>query len=135
MKFSIFSLICLISLVYSQGTDNSLHFLGEFPSLAHGVSGQVWADLSDHELKTVRIKNLNYDGTAPDAYFWAGTTDSPDTTGFIIPDERGSTKPLKAYRNADIVLKLPQGKSLLDIKWLSIWCRRYRINFGNIVLQ
>ena len=135
MKLSAILLICVLSVIECQSNDdNSYQYLGEFPTLAHGVSGQVWIDTTDPELRTVRIVNLNYDGTAPDAFFWAGTTKEPDITGFIIPDENGSKKPLKGYKNADIVLRLPKGRSLRDIKWLSIWCRQYRINFGDVKL-
>ena len=39
---------------------------------------------------TVFVLGFSYDGTGPDAYFWAGSSTRPDTTGFIIPDEKGS---------------------------------------------
>lgn len=136
MRKSFVLLVCLLNVMRCQEKDdNSYQFLGELPTYAHGVTGQVWADTRDPELRTVRIVNLNYDGTGPDAYFWAGTSAKPDVTGFIIPDENGSKKPLKGYKNADIVLKLPKGKSLRDIKWFSIWCRKFRVNFGDIKLN
>ena len=33
------------------------------------VSGELWA-LDD---KTLKVKNFNYDGAGPDAFFWVGT--------------------------------------------------------------
>ncbi|KAL1138240.1 hypothetical protein AAG570_009929 [Ranatra chinensis] len=32
---------------------------------------------------------------------------------------------LKAYNRTDVILRLPHGKKLKDIKWLSVWCRRF----------
>ncbi|XP_054164856.1 protein Skeletor, isoforms B/C-like [Oppia nitens] len=143
LKLLIVLTICSAIIIGNNGqregddeeVDNNVYqSLGSLPTYAHGLSGQVFADLSDRELRTVRIKHLYYDGAAPDAYFWAGNSDKPDTTGFIIPDENGLRKPLKGYTDADIVLKLPSGKTLNDIKWLAVWCRRYRENFGNVNL-
>ncbi|XP_013778300.1 protein Skeletor, isoforms B/C-like [Limulus polyphemus] len=69
------------------------------------------------------------------AFFWAGSTDRPDPTGFIIPDENGLIQPLKAYSNQNLVLKLPDGKTLKDIRWLAVWCRKFRANFGDIYVD
>ena len=41
--------------------------------------------------------------------------------GFLITNEKGSTEPLKAYRKKDIVLTLPGGKTLRNVKWVSVW--------------
>merc|ERR1711971_146492 len=32
----------------------------------------------------------------------------------------------------DVVLTLPPGYSTTDLKWLSVWCRDYQINFGHV---
>lgn len=34
---------------------------------------------------------------------------------------------LGAYRNADVILRLPNGKRIRDIRWLSVWCRRFTV--------
>lgn len=47
-------------------------------------------DVFSVDENTIFIKGFSYDGSAPDAYFWAGTTTNPDVTGFIVPDEKGS---------------------------------------------
>lgn len=60
--------------------------IGKLNTLFHAVSGDVYAV----DESTVFIKNFNYDGTGPDAYFWGGVTTKPDEHGFIIPDEKGS---------------------------------------------
>ncbi len=45
-----------------------------------------------------------------------------------------STKTLGAYSNQNIVLRLPEGKTLRDIKWLSVWCREFKVNFGDLLI-
>ncbi|KAH7636564.1 protein Skeletor, isoforms B/C [Dermatophagoides farinae] len=106
-------------------------FLGDLPNYDHGVSGKVYA-LNDH---TLVVRNLNYDGQAPDAFFWVGTTPKPGVTGTPIPDENGSLKPLKGYRNATVMLQMPAGKTLRDIKHFGLWCRAYQIDFGHVKID
>lgn len=33
----------------------------------------------------------------------------------------------------DIVLSLPEGKSLKDIKWFSVWCDEFAVDFGSVI--
>lgn len=44
----------------------------------------------------------------------------------------GNSKLTKRYRGKDINLTLPEGKTLRDIKWFSIWCEEYAVNFGDV---
>ena len=60
--------------------------LGRLNTHHHDASGDVYAV----DESTIFIKGFTYDGTGPDAYFWAGSTNRPDPSGFIIPDEKGS---------------------------------------------
>ena len=32
-----------------------------------------------------------------------------------------------------IVLTLPDGVKVNDLKWISVWCRRFAINFGDFI--
>ncbi|CAB0009425.1 unnamed protein product [Nesidiocoris tenuis] len=50
---------------------------------------------------------------------------------------------LRAYNKTDVILKLPPGRKLRDIKWLSVWCRRFTlsevrnsgtVNFGEVFI-
>ena len=59
---------------------------------------------------------FSYDGQGPDAYFYGGENGQPSGKGFLIADEKGSTDILGAYRKKDIVLTLPGGKTLRDIR-------------------
>ena len=102
-------------------------FLGQLFGLSHGVGGKIYA-LDD---RTIVLRELNYDGFGPDAYFWAGKG-RPSLTGFKIPDETGSTTPLKKYRNANVRITLPQGKTLRDIDYIGLYCKKFQENFGSI---
>ena len=76
----------------------------------------------------------SYDGAGPDAYFYAGDRGQPSGEGFIIANEKGSVGILDSYRRKDIVLTLPGGKTLRDIRWLSVWCDAFGVNFGELTI-
>ena len=132
MKFILLVVLLFVSLatfhqVYGQQQEV---FLGDIIPRSHGVSGKVYA-LDD---QTIVIRELFYDGMGPDAYFWYGirANEKPNNLGSVIPDENGSTKPLKGYRNATVTLRLPPGRSLRNIKTFGLWCRAFQENFGHI---
>ncbi|GFY52085.1 hypothetical protein TNIN_465451 [Trichonephila inaurata madagascariensis] len=104
--------------------------IGAFKTYAHDVEGRVYA-VDD---RTIYIKGFTYDGQGPDAFFWAGSTSKPDPSGFIIPDEKGKKVPLQAYRDKDLLLRLPDGKTLRNIKWIAVWCRKFYANFGDVFI-
>ncbi|XP_018007875.2 uncharacterized protein LOC108665610 [Hyalella azteca] len=104
--------------------------IGALSELQHGVKGEVFAVDS----RTIHVKGFSYDGAAPDAFFYGGFSGRPSDEGFIIPDENGSTQPLKRYRNKDVTLTLPEGITLKDVKWISVWCRAFAIDFGHVVV-
>lgn len=67
------------------------------------------------------------------AYFIVGNTKRPGNQGSIrLRDERGSSGVIRRYRNKDITLSLPEGKTLRDIKWFSVYCEEYSVNFGDV---
>jgi hypothetical protein len=60
--------------------------IGRLDTHHHDASGEVFAI----DESSIFIRGFTYDGTGPDAYFWAGSSARPDASGFIIPDEKGS---------------------------------------------
>jgi len=40
---------------------------------------------------------------------------------------------LKAYSNEQIQLRLPKDMKVGDLKWLSVWCRKFTVDFGSLV--
>jgi len=105
-------------------------YVGNFNNRFHGISGEVYAVDS----RTVFIKGFTYDGQGPAAYFYAGKTSKPSSAGFQIANEKGSTNGLGSYRGKDIVLTLPGGKTLKDIRWISVWCDEFSVNFGEVAI-
>eukprot|EP00092_Neocalanus_flemingeri_P104530 GFUD01133911.1.p1 GENE.GFUD01133911.1~~GFUD01133911.1.p1 ORF type:complete len:149 (+),score=30.73 GFUD01133911.1:47-493(+) len=96
---------------------------------------------------TIEIRSFSYPSTktnpygrlGPDAFFIAGTEGcSPDNllkSGKKWSFEDSSIPKMRAVVNEDIQLSLPPGVQMKDLKWLSLWCRRYKSNFGQVVLN
>ena len=53
--------------------------IGEFVNIFHDIGGTVFA-LDD---KTIVVKDFNYDGEGPDAFFLAGTSGRPNKRGEV----------------------------------------------------
>lgn len=107
--------------------------IGKLTSRSNNVTGDVYAV----DEQTLFIRQFAYDGLAPDAYFWSGVA-SPQPAaadGFIVPDEKGSTKPLERYADKDVVLRLPEGKTLREINWICVWSRLRKENLGHILIS
>ncbi|XP_048486593.1 protein Skeletor, isoforms B/C isoform X3 [Plutella xylostella] len=108
--------------------------IGRLSNYAHGIKGTVYAV----DEATVFVRGFAYDGTGPDAYFWVGDSPQPSPEGLLVPypDDYSSREPpiLQAHSGTDILLRLPAGKRLRDIKWLSVWCRRFTVNFGDVFI-
>lgn len=128
--------------LFISGTESSAatgkRKIGSFVNIFHDIAGEVFA-LDD---ETILIEDFNYDGEGPDAFFLAGTTGRPSRNGQVVlpfPDE-GKTF---AYTDKDIpilgrftgdqdiVLKMPPGRKVSDLKWLSVWCRDFVVDFGH----
>ncbi|BES96550.1 Electron transfer DM13 [Nesidiocoris tenuis] len=108
--------------------------IGSLQEYAHGIKGTAYAV----DESTIFVKGFAYDGMGPDAYFWVGSTPRPSPEGYILPypEEYYDKDPpvLRAYNKTDVILKLPPGRKLRDIKWLSVWCRRFTVNFGEVFI-
>ncbi|KZC10983.1 Protein Skeletor, isoforms D/E, partial [Dufourea novaeangliae] len=104
--------------------------IGPLQVFGHGIKGDVYAV----DESTIFIKGFCYDGTAPDTFFWVGNTTHPTPTGWLVPypDTDREPQELKAYNYTDIILRLPGEKKIRDIKWLSVWCRRFTVGFANV---
>ena len=67
------------------------------------------------------------------AYFIVGNSKRIHHRGALrLRDERGSTGAINRYRKKDITLSLPEGKTLRDFKWFSVWCEEFEVNFGDV---
>lgn len=111
--------------------------LGGIIGLTHDVAGEVFV-LSDRVLE---VRNFAYDGTAPDAFFWADANAIPSDEGFILSDAApanscGSTKLGASDGTVTYRLEFPEGSSIQDITGgsISVWCRDFGVNFGHLVI-
>ncbi|XP_050532309.1 protein Skeletor, isoforms B/C-like [Daktulosphaira vitifoliae] len=114
--------------------ENYGRYVGRLTGVAHGVRGNVYAV----DENTLYVRSFHYDGIGPTAYFWAGKTSRPSPDGFIIPYPEDypavEPPPLQTHNNSNIILRLPPNKRIKDIKWLSVWCRRFTVNFGEVYI-
>ena len=41
---------------------------------------------------------------------------------------------LNRYNGDNIVLSLPSGKTLKNLRWISVWCEEFEVNFGEVLI-
>jgi len=115
-------------------------------TIIHDVTGDVYS-LGDRHL---RIRNLHYDGLGPDAFFIGSVVSNvpSSTDNIILPypavsdieDQRWYTyqdrdiPTLPAFDKMDIELALPPGVTVDQLKYVAIWCRKFNISFGHLIL-
>jgi hypothetical protein len=131
------SLLLLVAVAAAQ--DDGV-LIGELKTKQHGVKGKVFAV----DEKTILIKNFEYDGAGPDAFFWVGTSEAPGAAGYILAHpfagkfykyDDDSAPILKGRFDGteDIKLTLPEDLNVTDLKWFSVWCRQFSVNFGDLI--
>lgn len=106
--------------------------IGDLSMLAHDVSGTVYA-LNN---RVLRIENFNYDGSGPAAVFWTGTG-SVNGGGQRVPFRTTclASEKLPAYAGETIELELPNGLTLSDVDYLSVWCESATSDFGSVSID
>ncbi|XP_021967024.2 uncharacterized protein LOC110862158 [Folsomia candida] len=106
-----------------------------------GFNGVSSDDITLMSEKKMMIKNLEYTGEGPAAWFMVGkeeddyTKEFTDLDGVIIPDENGGCDRLGRYRGDDIELTLPGNMKFTDYDYLSIYCIRFSHNFGYVPIK
>jgi hypothetical protein len=131
------SLLLLVAVAAAQ--DAGI-LIGQLKTKQHGVRGKVFAV----DEKTILVKNFQYDGAGPDAFFWVGTSKAPGNEGYILAHpfagkfykyDDDSAPILKGRFDGteDIKLTLPEDLNVTDLKWFSVWCRQFSVNFGDLI--
>merc|ERR1712032_888676 len=121
-----------------EGSTTGKRKIGSFVNIWHGIAGEVFA-IDD---ETILIEDFTYDGQGPDAFFLAGTTGRPSKNGQVVlpfPDKEKTFAytdkdiPIlgRFTGDQDIVLKMPPGRKVSDLKWISVWCRDFVVDFGH----
>ena len=116
--------------------------IGEFSGYHYGVGGTLYA-LNE---STLFIKDFTYTGGGPDAFFTVGSqSKQPNSNGIMLTFPYEGTHyeyndpkapvlgRFEASRNEKILLHLPSDVRVSDLKWLSVWCRAYSVNFGEVI--
>ena len=91
------------------------------------------------------LRNFTYDGDAPDAFLIGGVSGRPNgrpDVVFPFPFPGGhyqfGDKRIEAWGefdgSRDLILTLPEHIEASELKWLSIWCRQFGVNFGQAFL-
>ena len=81
--------------------------------------------------------NVNFLGLGPDAFFFVGkkgtTVNQANSVGHLLAyPENDNSKPLGIHNGSKIKLNMPSGVSTKDLEWLSVWCRKFSVNFGYV---
>ena len=137
-KMKTFAALLLLVAVAAAQDDGVL--IGELTTKQHGVKGKLFAV----DEKTILIKNFEYDGAGPDAFFWVGTEGLPKSEGYILAhpfdgkffkydDENAPILKGRFDGSEDIKLTLPEDINVSDLKWFSVWCRQFSVNFGDLI--
>jgi len=120
-------------------------YIGDLKAHSHGIRGHVYIVDKNH----LYIRKFSYDGGGSlDAYFWVGSDKQPSPKGQVVPYpphdgfDRKTNRHLaiKAMKGENILLPLPQGRfqgtpmDISEIRWLSIWCTRFTVNFAEIFM-
>jgi len=114
--------------------------IGSFKNIFHDIGGEAYA----LDSQTILIKGFTYDGEGPDAFFLAGTSGKPSRASgnVVLPypyegkhfsySDRNIPLLLRPFGGEDVVLTLPPGRTVGELRWISVWCRDYQINFGHV---
>lgn len=125
----IFCLSIFIGFVSAQ--ESQPRFLGQLSTLFHNVSGGVYA-IDD---TTIEVRQFWFDGQAPATYFRSGTG-AVNGNGFrlcILPECNGRN--LGEFRGQTLRLQLPQGQTVANMDFLTVWCEEFVVSFGDITIS
>ena len=133
-------IILLTIVAFCDGfTINTPTEVGKLVNYHHDIGGTVY--IIDE--KTLLIKGFEYDGAGPDAFFLAGTSEKPMEGGTVLPypyegeayeyDDKSIPILKKSDGTQNIELTLPSGVEMKSIRWLSVWCRAFTMDFGSLI--
>jgi hypothetical protein len=106
-------------------THSKVGYYGSFETIAHNVSGR--AEFIDD--CTIKITEFNYDGGGPEVFFY-GAVDHKyaESDAFSIGQKINGI----VYSNDEVILRIPNDKTLDDITGISVWCSDFNANFGQV---
>ncbi len=118
--------------------------IGEFVNANHGVKGMVWA----YNNSLLLIEDFGYDGTGftvsliastggktraellQNAYLLPYVSERyPDPIDNTMFDGVFGDKPEQPDW---LILSMPAGLEVRNIKWMSVWCQTFKTSFGEV---
>uniref|UniRef100_A0A8R1DR60 DM13 domain-containing protein n=1 Tax=Caenorhabditis japonica TaxID=281687 RepID=A0A8R1DR60_CAEJA len=91
--------------------------------------------------RTIKVYGFTFEGNkAPKTYFYAGRGSSVSySSGVKVAirgkDEKEISEISENYRGGkDIILELPENYDIFHIDWISVYCYKYRVNFGSVLV-
>merc|ERR1711983_415990 len=131
MKMLMAPILTFLILINNQGKSEArmASLMGTLKTIKHGVSGDIHS--TDDEM-VLEIKNFKYDGKGPDAFFYVGKKGTePNSDGIRLPYPENSDQKLGEFNGETIKINLPKEIRFDEIGWLSVWCRKFSVDFGH----
>jgi len=141
---------------YSGYASSYPFYAGKLIKRKHKVTG----DVTVLDKKTFLISNMTFDGKGPKTYFHVGTgkininfatmmqivpyndTCISNGTDFNCGCDRAQCPKWKipamghnGIPKRDVILTIPGNVTFTDIEWLSLYCRRFKVSFGDITFR
>ena len=117
--------------------------IGSFQTKLYGVTGDVFI----MDSQSFVIRNFKYSGEGPDGIITGGFSGEPNNNPDVIFSfpfsgefsqhlEDGKSETIDRFDGQrDLLLTLPDGINAFQLKWISVWCRDFGVNFGHAILQ
>merc|ERR1711994_550496 len=87
----------------------------------------------------LEIRNFKYDGKGPDVYFYVGKKGTEiknaNIDGIRLPYPENSDQKLGEFNGETIKINLPKEIRFDEIGWLSVWCRKFSVDFGHLIFD
>ncbi|CAB3399362.1 unnamed protein product [Caenorhabditis bovis] len=91
--------------------------------------------------RTIKVYGFTFEGNkAPKTYFYAGRGATVSYASGVKVGIRGKdgedvSEITENYRGGkDIILELPENYDIFHIDWISVYCTKFRVNFGNVLV-
>merc|ERR1711983_366847 len=134
MKMLMAPILTFLILINNQGKSEArmASLMGTLKTIKNGVSGDIHS--TDNEM-VLEIKNFKYDGKGPDVYFYVGKKGTEiknaNIDGIRLPYPENSDQKLGEFNGETIKINLPKEIRFDEIGWLSVWCRKFSVDFGH----
>ena len=78
-------------------------------------------------------------GKGPDVYFYVGKKGTEiknaNIDGIRLPYPENSDQKLGKFNGETIKINLPKEIRFDEIGWLSVWCRKFSVDFGHLIFD